>query len=128
MNLRRAGVPVSVSDREKMEQASEGHVQIARGRADLNPVDADRIAQRSRDLGLSDLAGKQPTLDLRLAGPVGLPPLQPLIGMPIAGTVVSDLVIRGPVMAPPSMARCASTTPPLASRRHDWVPPASLAT
>ncbi len=50
--------------------------------------------------GSADLAGEQPTLDLRLAGPVGLPPLQPLIGMPIAGTVVSDLVIRGPVMAP----------------------------
>ena len=88
------------SGSSKIEQASEGRMRIAHGRAELDPWTLKGPRSNLVISGSMAFAGDQPTLDLRLAGPLGLPPLQPLLGMPIAGTIVSDLVVRGPATAP----------------------------
>jgi outer membrane protein assembly factor BamA/autotransporter translocation and assembly factor TamB len=80
-------------------QVSEAHLAIDRGVVTLSPWQLHGPATDLKLAGSLSLQA-EPALDVQVSGPFGLAPFQPLVGMPLAGAIVSDLRITGPVGAP----------------------------
>ncbi len=97
MTVSKAGIAVGAAS---VAQTSEARLTIDRGAIALAPWQLHGPATDLRLAGTLSLRSAEPALDVQVSGPVGLAPFQPLAGVPLAGTLVTDLRISGPLGGP----------------------------
>jgi outer membrane protein assembly factor BamA/autotransporter translocation and assembly factor TamB len=81
-------------------QAGAAHLAIDRSVITLAPWQLHGPSTDLRLQGSLSLRSAEPVVAVQVSGPLGLAPFQPLAGLPLAGTVVTDLRISGPLGGP----------------------------